>query len=391
LNNTEKLLIEILSAFINGREPEITTEYDASLLYEISKKQSVSGIVGHILQKYGKNDIISAEDRFALIFDKTITQLVRKEVYAQKLFERLSQEKIPHIIIKGLVVKEFYPVPELRTYGDIDIIIPKNLREKSHTLMCSLGYKWELMDGGEVYAYKKDLERYEFHTTLNSEKTQGSEYMNNFWEHTKPLSGLTYEFEDELHLCYLISHIEKHVYTAGAGVRMYMDIALLLNKLGDSLDFDKVREILRECELERFFDSVLFLCSRWFDCKIKPLEPMSEEVYEEFCRFTFRGGVFGKQAKEDTVNAEIRQSIDEKGKAGKFSVILSHIFPPYREIRRIYPFFNGKPYLLPLGWCVHIFKAGKRSGLRNLKQIATADVSKAQNEKDFLEQIGSKR
>jgi len=388
LNNTEKLLIEILSAFVNGRAPKITTEYDAKKLYDLAKAQSVSGIVGYMLHKYGIEDIISGDKRFALTFNKIVTQLVRSEVYACKLLKKLSREQIPHIIFKGLVVKDCYPVPELRTYGDVDLIIRKEHIEKTHKLMCNSGYEWKLMDGGEVYSYRKGTEHYEIHTTLNSEKTKLSESMKNFWSFVKLREGFTYEFENEFHLCYLISHIEKHVYGSGAGVRMYLDIALFLNKYKDSLDFDKVREILRECQLEKFYDTVLYLCVRWFASNVKPVNEPDEKLYEEFCRYTLKGGVFGQQNKENNTHNEVRRAI---GKQSKFLLILSHIFPPYREVRRMYPFFNGKPYLLPVGWVVHFFKASKRSGFKNIRTIASADMQKAKNENELLEKIGSKR
>lgn len=391
MNSTEKLLIEILSAFVNERKPQITTEYNATELYELAKAQSVSGIVGYMLNKYGFTEFIGAEKRFKDIFDKTVAQLVRKEFYAQKLLLKLNENEIPHIVFKGLVVKDSYPVPQLRTYGDIDIIIRKSDREKSHRLMCDSGFVWELMDGGDVYSYKKAVEHYELHTTLNSEKTKLSKRMNSFWDYTKSRGGFTYEFENEFHLSYLISHIEKHFYGSGAGVRMYLDIALFLKKHKDNLDLAKVREILKECGLERFFDSTLFLCNKWFGTEIKPKEEMSDELFNEFCRYTFRGGVFGIQEKESCNENEVRQAVSKRGRAGKAVLLLSHIFPPYREVRRLYPFFNGKPYLLPFGWCVHFFKAAKRSGLKNIKQIAKSDVEKAKSEKEFFDQVGSKR
>lgn len=391
MNNTELLLIEILSAFANGRKPEITTEYDATELYDLAKAQSVSGIVGYMLNKYGFSDFAKADKRYEDIFDKIVTQFIRKDFYAQNLINKLNEAQIPHILFKGLVVKECYPVPELRTFGDIDIIIPKNMRTKSHKLMCSLGYDWELMDGGEVYSYKKDKENYELHVSLNSEKTKLSSKMNSFWDYAKPKNGFTYEFENEFHLAYLISHIEKHFYGTGAGVRMYLDIALFLNKHKESLDIEKVRGMLKECELEKFFDSTLYLCHRWFGTEAKLREEMPPELYDEFCRYTFRGGVFGMQDRASLSENEVRRAISQKGKAGKISLVLIHIFPPYREVRRMYPFFNGKPYLLPAGWVVHWFKAGKRSGLKNIRSIASADPNKAEKEKKFFDKIGSNR
>ena len=63
MNNTEVLLIEILSAFVNGRKPEITTEYNATELYELAKAQSVSGIAGYVLNKYGFTEFAKADKR----------------------------------------------------------------------------------------------------------------------------------------------------------------------------------------------------------------------------------------------------------------------------------------------------------------------------------------
>ncbi|MBR3988467.1 MAG: nucleotidyltransferase family protein [Clostridia bacterium] len=391
MNNTEKLLIEILSAFVNGKSPAITTEYDASELYELAKAQSVLGITGYILNKYDQKEILSAEKRLADVFDKTVIQLVRIEFSANRILKLLNSEGIKHIIFKGLVVKECYPVPELRTFGDVDIIIREEDREKIHNLMCRLGFRYQIMDGGEVCSYIKGAEHYEFHTTLNSEKIRLSDNLADFWNYTRQKDGLTFEFTEEFHLCYLISHIEKHVYGTGAGVRMYLDIALFLNRYKDKLDLNRIRELLKECELEEFLDSVLYLCQQWFGTDVKPIRSMSRAVYHEFCRYTFKGGVFGLMNKDDVAQNEVRQAIRSKGKLGKLFVILSHIFPSYRELKRMYPFFNGKPYLLPAGWVVHFFKAFKRSGLKNIRTIASVNMQKARNEKELLEKIGSKR
>lgn len=390
MNNTEILLIEILSAFVNGREPVISTEYDATELYDLAKAHSVHGIVGYMFSKYGVKAYL-VDKRFADIYDKIITQLIRKEFYAQNVLESLNKAEIPHILFKGLVVKNCYPVPELRTFGDIDIIIPENCREKAHKLMCGAGYCGKLMDGGDVYSYKKGAENYEFHTSLNAEKTRLSESMSNFWQYAVCKNGFTYEFEDEFHLSYLISHIEKHFYGSGAGVRMYLDIALFLKSHRETLNLAKVREILRECELEKFFDSALLICNKWFETDITPAQDFSSDFYSELCRYILRGGVFGLQNKELINENQVRQAISQKGKAGKVTLLLSHIFPPYIEVKRLYPFFNGKPYLLPLSWVVHFIKASKRSGLKNIKQIIKADSQKAKSKKEFFDSAGSKR
>lgn len=391
MKNTEIVLIEILSAFVNSRKPKIATDCSAGELYELAKAQSVTGIVSYVLRKNSKNDLLSGDKRLEQAFDKTVSQFIRKEMGAEVLIQKLSNAQIPHIIFKGLVVRECYPVQELRTYGDIDIIIREADREKCHKLMIDMNYEATVMDGGAVYGYKKGKDFFEIHTTLNSERTKLSQIMSNYWDHTVNRTGYTYEFEKNFHLCCLISHIEKHVYGTGAGIRMYLDIALFINKYIDEIDLEKVREILRECKIEKFFDTVLYLCRRLFDTDVTPKENLSEDIYEEFLRVILRGGTFGDKGEGSVVDEEMRKALKENGRVNKFTLLMHHIFPPYREVRRIYPFFNGKPYLLPAAWCVHLVKGTKRSGLKNIKRVVSADASQAQKEKELLEKIGSKR
>ena len=67
--------------------------------------------------------------------------------------------------VKGYYLRKLYPVPELRTFGDIDMLIHREDRQKVHELMLSLGYSvkqnWE-----PTYSYIKGAEYYEIHTNL---------------------------------------------------------------------------------------------------------------------------------------------------------------------------------------------------------------------------------
>lgn len=391
MKNTEKQLLEILSAFVNDKKPQLNSECSASALYDMAKRQTVTGIVSFVLRKYGYEDILSQDSRLELAFDKTVSQFVRKELEAVKLMSMLTADGIPHITFKGFVVRECYPVSELRTYSDIDIIIKESDRKRCHDLMLKKGYSFSIMDGGAVYGYKKGKEFFEIHTTLNSEKTKLSECLSSYWDYTVPREGFTYEFEKNFHLSYLISHIEKHVYGTGAGLRLYLDIALYLKKYADEINLDKVRTILRECELERFFDTVLYLCRLWFDSDVTPQNELDEKVYEEFCRIILEGGTFGDQSDVAASGDELRMAVNSNGKVNKFALVMKHIFPSYDVVRHLYPFFNGKPYLLPVGWVIHLVDGAKRSGFKNIKKIVRGNVAEANKEKQLLEEIGSSR
>ena len=54
------------------------------------------------------------------------------------MVQALDQAGVEHILMKGYVLREYYPVPELRTFGDIGIVI--HPRDRVHQLMLSMGY-----------------------------------------------------------------------------------------------------------------------------------------------------------------------------------------------------------------------------------------------------------
>ena len=46
--------------------------------------------------------------------------------------------------------------------------------------------------------------------------------------------------QKDIHLIYLFCHLAKHLYKGGAGIRMYMDIALFIKANSATLDFEKI-------------------------------------------------------------------------------------------------------------------------------------------------------
>ncbi|MBQ7265980.1 MAG: nucleotidyltransferase family protein [Firmicutes bacterium] len=64
------------------------------------------------------------------IFNATVMYSVKQEYITNEVVSILEVNKIKHILFKGVVVKNLYPTPELRTMGDIDIIIDSNDQNK---------------------------------------------------------------------------------------------------------------------------------------------------------------------------------------------------------------------------------------------------------------------
>ena len=391
MNITESVLISILRAFAaeNEIKPNIDG-VDMQSLFSLAKKHSVIGVVAHTLNTFDLYESEEQKDKFMHEFDRTLMAMLSRESSAVKLSAKLSQMDIEHILFKGMMVSEAYPISALRTYGDVDIVIRKDDVDNVLSYMTGEGYKHYVADAGVVNVFEKNKEHYEFHTNLNVSNLKDSSYFEKLWEHTVSLKDKALRFEHNFHLCYLITHLEKHVYGSGAGLRMYLDIALYIRKYRSEISLDDVREILSSLGLGNFFNTVLYVCNKWFALEIPQwVIPLEEDVYEGMCDFTLSGGVFGVISSSMAVENALRQTMVANKKNAKFKFFMGRLFPPYYELCRMYPKYSGKPYLAPVAWINHVFRFFKDKKYKHAKAIASADVISAQQKKEFLESIGS--
>lgn len=391
MNNTQSVLINILRCFATEytQKPNIDN-VDMNALFVLAKKNSVIGIVAHILDKFDLYESEEIKAKFMHEYDRTVMSMLSREASALQVCKQLQQLSIKHILFKGMIVSATYPVPSLRTYGDVDIVIPADEVDRLREYMISQGYEHSLADAGVVNVYVKNREHYEFHKNLNVSNLTDKSYFEKLWDNTFERDGCTLEFERNFHLCYLITHLEKHVYGSGAGLRMYLDIVFYLKKYADSLDLIRVREDLIKLGLGTFFNTVLYLCNKWFELPVPEwVVPLKDEVYENMCRFTFSGGVFGDQSAEKIAENALRHNMSMGKKNARLHFLLERFFPPFSELERMYPKFRGKRILAPFAWTNHIFRFFKDKKYRRVKVITSANTASAQSRKEFLESIGS--
>ncbi len=393
MNITESALMGILKAFATDSGPEVNIEsVDLEELFVLAKMHSVIGIVAYTLNKHGYLPQGDIRQKYLHEYDRTIMQMSSREFSAAKVIAQLQGENIPHILFKGMKISEAYPIAELRTYGDVDIIIRKEDEKRLCELLKTQGYSHNIADGGVVNEFKKNREHYEFHTNLNVSNISESRYFANIWENTVEIQGCSRGFNHNFHLSYLITHLEKHVHGRGAGLRMYLDIALYISKYSEELDLNAVRNTLTDCGLGEFFNTVLYVCNRWFDLSIPSwVTPLEADVYDKMCMFTLDGGVFGERCTGKRIEFAVRRELESGKKAVRLRIFMRRVFPPFSELCRLYPYFSGKPLLAPVAWMRHVLSFFKGGKLSKVKEITNVNIDDASQQKEFLSRIGSIR
>ena len=353
MTDTETLFLLISDTFLCGRNlktdnESLVGEEDSDLVIGLAKKHSMQAICEYVL--FGQNSFVN----------QTIARSVKRIFAANELIAEFEKRGIKLCVMKGFIVREFYPVPELRTFGDIDFLIEKGNEADVISVMNELGYNRE---AGEehVMSFKKDLEYYEFHTSLAEDDAfdeNVQKLIDGAWDYVKPYGGYKniYEFEDEYHLFYLIFHIAKHFRVSGAGVRMFCDIAGFV-KEKTFLDYERLSGYLKSCDMLLFAKNVFAICEKWFGVKnpIDAVYSVSDELYNEIAEYVLNGGTFGFCG-SSLEASEIRREMDknDSGNAEK-RTLFRFFFPTYEKMKKRYPFIEGKKFLLPIAYIMRFF------------------------------------
>ena len=398
MKDEHRLYIQMLRAFVNGSAPDLGENPDLQKLMEFAAINNTRGMLGYVIMS---NPTLFPKEFVGLMRHMCLNEIT---IYAQRAgymddqVRRMNEAGIDHLLFKGYVVRNYYPVPELRTYGDVDFVIRTTDREKSNRLMLDQGfephYDWE-----PVYDYTRGVEYYEIHTDVMeidvSDKADFVGYYSHIWDHVfRPdPEGMphTYQFTPEFHLIYLLTHIAKHISSSGAGIRMYLDIAFYLKHFDGQLDWDWIRSQCEILHFEDFANLTFTAVEQWFGVPSPiPLRPISEETLDDFLTFTLEGGLFGRANKDEATIMLKKQDRSDDQEVSKTRTLLFHIFPPVASLKFRYPFLDKHPWLLPWAWLRRILDNRSSWGryLDSTKAIVGADTDEALRLKKLYKEIG---
>lgn len=350
-----RYFLALLDAFASETPPPVRPDVDWEALAGIGERHGVTGILGYLVERMPPDSGPPPAIRQRLVerWRQTVVTSARQEYAMEELCAAFDREKLPRVKMKGYVLREYYPVPELRTFGDIDLLIREEDRERFEAVMGQSGCVC-VSRSNTVDVYRKGPHLYELHTRLVPDEVRriDRDRVPDPWGQTAPADGpYDYRFTPSFHLLYLLLHLCKHLIGNGAGVRMWLDIALLLRR-EPALEGAWIRQSLAELQLATFANAVFTLCERWFHAPPPyDLDPLPEEALAELEREVLGAGTFGKSERNMAVS-RLRQQAGHGGiRRARLRAIGRFVFPPYRQLRRQYPFLEGRPWLLPAGWC----------------------------------------
>lgn len=343
----------LIAYVIDGVDPKLEKDMsiDHDALYAFSKSHSVDNIAGIALKKL---NIMPPqyEKAYEKAYKISRAREATQELETQDIIEELECRGIKHMLLKGSVMKNLYPSPELRSMCDVDILYDTAHLVELEEIMTERGYELKEASGTggiNVSYVRKPFMNIEFHGVLmDSDIPLYNAYFGNDFEHTVADKGCRVKYPDEDFFVFMMAHLAKHYFHGGTGIRSLADIWLFLRKK-PSLDMKAVREKLKIIRLDKFTDIIIGVNGVLFDGK----EPTAQQ--SDIINYIFHSGTYG------TAQHHSAEGIKQ---ISKRQYVLKRLFPDREFMSINYPAVKKCALLLPLFWLIRLVKVAVKKGYK---------------------------
>lgn len=419
---TYYMVIKILGDFVNNKiidkdffyeniidvaNEENSQKIYIGRLYYIAKKHNLVSLMAQAMEKMGFESDSEIWKRWLKEKNQLIYKSVLMDVEREAIQDFFEENNIWYMLLKGMVIRKYYPAPELREMADNDILFDNKYSKEVYDFMTARGYKSDDYNKGYHDEYlKPPAYNFEMHRQLVSSKERPKWY-----EYYKDVKSILindangknqFYFSDNDFYVYFIVHTYKHFLNSGMGLRTVLDVYLYLNNLQDKLDFDYIEEQLKKLDaydFEQTFRSLAFkmfgekakegnvaadeLHDKWwnsFDAKEQDMlrESFDDKKQDKLCgsfdakeqdkwwgsfdakeqemlSYILDAGTYGNL--ENSVAHKMGYTKGEKKKASdKAKYIFRRLFPSMDTIEEFFPFFYKHKWAIPF---LYIYRIGK--------------------------------
>ena len=334
-----KDLIYLVSCAVNGEIPdkERTEKLDIQEIYRQSRNHMLTSAVSYALEQ-----IMPLPHEYDQSRKKAIRKLSLFDIERSAVLNRLNQEKIWHLPLKGIILKDSYPKASMREMSDNDILVDSSRMNDIKDIMEELGYKTEMFDtyNHDVYSKPPTVE-FEMHRSLFPEDSMPL-FSSYYKDLTKRLirNGYEYRMTDEDFYIYLLCHTYKHYIHAGTGLRSLLDFYVYTGKHPD-MDREYLNSELKKLGLTDYEKETVELSQKTFGCK--PLNEKERKKLEYYINSGNYGNINNMEYHSMSKNLN-----GDDSKKSKRRYLMSRIFISGESLEKNYPFIAKHKVLYPL-------------------------------------------
>ncbi len=371
-------VVRLIKSALSGESFSIPDDISWDNIYILSNAHRITPLIYYGIKNCNIELPPDILEKFKLSLFKSTMLSAENEYKISKMFEAFNKKGIDYMPLKGFVVRDYYPRPEMRIVGDFDILIHPGHIESAAKELTLLGYTFE-KESSHEYVFQSGNTKIELHKKMIG--TTFPEYYDYYNDTERFFSK-----ENPSHLCklshedlyvYLVVHIAKHYRNGGIGLRHFTDLYVMERSV--QLDKVYIRNELAKMALGDFYKNVEKLFGVWFDGK----------DFDEISKFMtiriFESGIFGNH--NNKVRASALYNNDKR--FPRIYKLFHGIFLPLAQMKSFYPLLDKAPVLLPVFWLIRIFD--RLLFKRNRIKRFTNDLKLTTQAKEFsleLSQVG---
>ena len=371
MRKCHKIIIELLNAAINKKKILYSKKDNINWCEVINEANAhnISGLIYSAIDtesfKYFDKKLLERWKKEILLCN--VTQIINIES-TKKVISHLESEGIQVIVLKGLVVREYYPKPELRIMCDADLLIRKEDYDKVKDYLIKSGYICDpIKTPIHEEFYNEHHDKIEIHWKLVNDEYSNNKvckFNEDIWNRIVEynfidLNTHTLGIEDFLmHLCI---HMAVHSKYSGFGLRQVYDLGIFIKNKESEIDWDVFYKYACEYGMLKFIKGIFNVVNRLLGVNV-PVNLMEDKEIKNkdvtlLIKDILLSGANGRR-KECSDFKELyeckRYSDVMESKITRFKKLL---FPKKEELASQYCYARKYTLLLPIAW-IHRFIRG---------------------------------
>ncbi len=385
MNSDQRLLLSVLSAAIRGQKfTEVTKGANWQTVFEIAKAHNIQTLLYPAVKNFSNGEGPDSEllAKWKKEFFLSVSAQVQHIENVARILESFTDAGVSVIVVKGLILRNFYPQKELRTMQDADILVHKKDIDLLNSILVGADYYEDGKNSKHVMYSHETFLPIEVHTSLINKDIfkNASDFEEDFWRNASPIklfnaTVLVPSTED--HLLYLCLHMAEHFLSFGFGLRQLCDLVIFIEAKSNSINWTTFWAKSKELGIKRFICILLVVCNQLFGMDIDQIpdfqKPDVDSQLNFFINTIIEGGEFGQKTTERNIeNSFLRYSSNQSTNKS----ILSFFFPPTKTLREKYSYASRYPILTPVAW-IHrfVFNVSSKNFLSKIK--IASNINKA--------------
>ncbi|MGN0490622.1 nucleotidyltransferase domain-containing protein [Ruminococcus sp.] len=350
---------------------ELVQNLDNDMLFDLCQKHSLTSLVYYALAK-----VITPEHKWLEANGKAVRKNMLLDLERAKILNFMNENGIKHMPLKGIILKELYPISGMRQMSDNDIWYDESYSKALEQFMQKLGYTDIVVGKGNHDNYKRPpVYNFEMHRTLFNKSQEP------FYTYYKDINRLLIRDKNSKYGChfgtedfyvYMVAHEYRHYSTGGTGLRSIIDCCVYLKKYGNEMKFTYIETETNKLGISDFEEKQRMLCLKLNRMCFNMLYGYEKEMLE-YCFSSCAYGNF-----ENKVNNKLKDFSKDGNitRKSKLKYVLSRIFPPMEFYKNYYPFFYRHKLFLPVCFIIRLYKGIFKSRKKIKREISAINKQK---------------